>query len=97
MLSAGIVLAQENHSDTDTSASSQDADNKLFSQSFAQLDANGDGKISWPEAQASGMSQATFYSVETIEDDHISRAEYDAAVAAFPEGVVGKPVQKKGE
>lgn len=86
MTAAGAAFAAQAQTETGATADA------AFGQSFAEVDVNGNGKISWEEAKANGISRSAFHSAETTQDGVLSKSEYQVAQAAKA-GVVGEAVE----
>lgn len=91
-IATGLFLAAGGAFAAQASDSAATTADVAFGQSFAALDSNGNGQVSWSEANAQGISQTAFESAETTQDGMLSMAEYNAAQAAR-DGVVGEAVE----
>lgn len=49
--------------------------------SFAKVDANGNGKISWSEAKAAGIPQSNFMAADAHGDGVLDKEDYKSAVS----------------
>lgn len=90
MMATGTAFAGEGHAEASMGVESD----VPLTQSFAELDADSDGQINWSEAEANGMAKTAFQSAETTEDGSLSMAEFQAAVEARADGVVGEAAEK---